>query len=122
MRLGVHIAVSCAVTAGCALVVPLDDLAGNDAPDASDAASMDTSATDVVASDAAADVAIETGGDAPVADYASTILADGPLAYFRLDETTGTKLHDSSGNGHDATLSGGVALASAGALVGGPLG
>lgn len=39
--------------------------------------------------------------------YSSTILADSPLAYWKLDETTGaTQFADSSGNSHPATISG----------------
>ena len=41
MRLGVHIAVSCALTASCALVVTLDDLGGN-TPDASEDTALDS--------------------------------------------------------------------------------
>jgi len=34
-----------------------------------------------------------------LADYPSTILADNPVAYFRLEETTGADVYDSSTNG-----------------------
>lgn len=49
--------------------------------------------------------------------YSSTILADNPQAYYRLDETAGTVATDSSGNGYTATLSG-VTLSQPGALTG----
>ena len=50
--------------------------------------------------------------------YASTVLSDAPLAYWRLDETSGTVAHDSSGNGNDATYTGGFTQGSPGALIG----
>jgi hypothetical protein len=37
------------------------------------------------------------------ATYVQTVLADHPIAYYRLDETSGTVAHDSSGNGNDAS-------------------
>jgi hypothetical protein len=50
--------------------------------------------------------------------YSSTILGDGPIAYFRMDEASGTVAHDLTGNGHNATLVGGITLGAAGALSG----
>jgi hypothetical protein len=44
------------------------------------------------------------------ASYEATVIADGPLAYYRMDETSGTVLADSSGNGNTANLTGTVAL------------
>ena len=39
--------------------------------------------------------------------YSTTVLADSPTAYWKLDETTGaTQFADSSGNSHPATISG----------------
>lgn len=46
--------------------------------------------------------------------YSSEVLADSPLAYYRMSETSGTTLVDSSGNGHDGTYVGGVTLNAAG--------
>ncbi len=40
--------------------------------------------------------------------YASVILADHPVAYYRLNETGGTSAHDSSGHGNAGTILGGV--------------
>ena len=42
----------------------------------------------------------------PITGYKATILADGPLAYYRLNETSGTVAHDISGNGNNGVLSG----------------
>jgi hypothetical protein len=50
------------------------------------------------------------------AAYSDVILADGPVGYWRLDETSGTTAADLSGNGHDATYEGGPTLGVAGAI------
>jgi alpha-L-arabinofuranosidase len=59
-----------------------------------------------------------TGGSATVratfsggatSDATATIVA--PIAWYRADESSGTTLADSSGNGHDATLTGAAAFA-----------
>ncbi|MBV9173877.1 MAG: right-handed parallel beta-helix repeat-containing protein [Chloroflexi bacterium] len=48
------------------------------------------------------------------------MLADQPLAYWRLDETDGTTLTDLSGQGQQATTSGAVSLGTSGAIAGDP--
>jgi hypothetical protein len=58
-----------------------------------------------------------SGGPAK-ADYASTILADGPIAYYRLAETGGLGGADSSGNGLGGLYYGDVTFGAPGALVG----
>lgn len=51
--------------------------------------------------------------------YSSTILADTPQAYYRLDQTSGTTAVDSSGNGYNATLpSTGIVYSQTGAIIG----
>jgi hypothetical protein len=50
-------------------------------------------------------------------DYAATVLADGPIAYWRFDETSGSKVLDASGHGRDGTCFG-VALGATGAVGG----
>jgi hypothetical protein len=51
--------------------------------------------------------------------YRSTILADSPTAYYRLDELSGSTAIDSSGNGYNGTVSSsGVTYSQAGAIVG----
>jgi hypothetical protein len=52
------------------------------------------------------------------ADYLSVVLADGPLAYWRLGEASGPVAYDASGNAMHGTYIGGVTLAQAGALEG----
>jgi hypothetical protein len=46
----------------------------------------------------------------PGVSYLATVLADSPLAYWKLDETTGTNAADSSGNGHAGTYEGSPTL------------
>lgn len=48
--------------------------------------------------------------------YKATVLADTPLAYYRLDETSGSTVADSSGYAHTGSISGGVSYAVGGAL------
>src|SRR6266567_2362739 len=51
--------------------------------------------------------------------YSTTVLADAPVGYFRLDQASGTTANDSSGNGFNATYSGsGITYSQAGALAG----
>ncbi len=57
-----------------------------------------------------------TGLFAPTNYYAGTILNDQPLAFYRLNETSGTTATDASGNGLTATYVGGVTLGVNGAL------
>lgn len=54
-----------------------------------------------------------TVGNSLVA-YQNSILATGPVAYWRLGELSGTSMIDSTGNGHTGTYSGGYTLGSAG--------
>lgn len=44
------------------------------------------------------------------ATLADRIIEQAPIAYYKLDETSGTTAADSSGNGNDGTYSGGVTL------------
>src|SRR5262249_27898657 len=60
-------------------------------------------------SDASSDTAQQT--------YAATILADGPVGYWRLGEPSGTIAHDLSGHGNDGAFTGGVLLGQPGAVV-----
>lgn len=52
-------------------------------------------------------------------EYAGIILNDKPVAYYRLDETSGTIAHDISGNGNNGTITGGVTLGQPGAIADG---
>lgn len=46
--------------------------------------------------------------------YAQTVLQDGPVGYWRLQETSGTTAEDSSGNGNPGTYTGGFTLGQTG--------
>ncbi len=48
--------------------------------------------------------------------YAAAVLADGPVAYWRLGESVGSTAFDLTGNGHDGGFNGGPSLGVVGAL------
>ncbi len=50
--------------------------------------------------------------------YADVVLADSPLAYYRLGESSGTTMTDSSGNGRHGTYVGSPTLGAAGLVPG----
>jgi hypothetical protein len=54
---------------------------------------------------------------APIRSYAEQVVADGAIAYWRLDETSGTLARDSIGT-NNGTISGGVTLNQPGAIPG----
>lgn len=58
------------------------------------------------------------GSGAAGSKYAALVLADGPIAYWRLGETSGINAVDLTGNGHDGLLKNGVKLGEPGALTG----
>src|SRR5437868_10583221 len=58
------------------------------------------------------------GGGWAEADYKSTILADAPVAYYRLGESAGGFAADSSGSGLGGIYFGGVTLGVAGGIAG----
>ncbi len=72
----------------------------------------------LVAGDASADAG--DGGAGSL--YAAAVLADKPIVYYRLDETSGSVAHDLSGNGIDATLVGAGTFGAASALKNDPNG
>lgn len=51
---------------------------------------------------------------AAVGAYATAVLADSPLAYWRLGEPSGTSMVDASGNGRNGTYAGSPTLGAAG--------
>jgi hypothetical protein len=51
----------------------------------------------------AATVVLALPGAAQAADYQDAVLADGPLSYWRLDETSGTVAQDATANDRDGT-------------------
>jgi hypothetical protein len=65
-------------------------------------------------------IGFESRLDASARDYASVILADRPVGYWRLGERQGTIAYDSSGNHIDGSYLGGFALGAPGALANDP--
>lgn len=55
---------------------------------------------------------------AAAGDYSAAVLADTPLAYYRLGETSGTSMVDSSGNGRHGVAASGITLGATGLLPG----
>lgn len=78
--------------------------------------------TDEVTTKAATLAQLVYGGllDFGQTPYSEVILADGPVGYWRLNETSGTTAYDSSGHGNNAGYSGGVTLGAIGPLASGP--
>lgn len=96
--------------AACGLLVDTSGLSGPEAPggapgDGGDAGPLADASNDSLPFQ---DVGTD-GSDAGALDYRMTVLADGPVAYFRLAETSGTVAHDETTT-HDGTFSGGVQL------------
>ncbi len=105
-----------------------DAMNGHDAG-ASDGAPMDATSADAVTGDASTG---DTGtGDAGIADsghadscaadacvptYVQVVLDDQPLAYWRLDDTSGSSAADLSGNNHPGTYVGNVLYRQMGAI------
>jgi hypothetical protein len=58
----------------------------------------------------------EGDGGCVVASYVASVLADTPVAYYRLDDTTGTTARDVTKHGYDGTYEGGVTLGVPGVL------
>lgn len=92
-----------------------------DAPPGADATQdVDAGATLDANDGATAETGTDATADAPASVYRAAVLADTPVGYWRLDETTGTTAHDESGNGRDATYVGAFTLGQPGALAGDP--
>jgi hypothetical protein len=89
------------------------DSAVADSPVA-DAAVRDAASADA---DAGADSPAEAQADAGSV-YATSVLSDAPLAYWRMDDAAGTVARDTTGNGNDGQYVGGVTLGTGGALIG----
>src|SRR5262249_54513852 len=66
----------------------------------------------------AASAALPRASGSPI--YSSVVLADNPIGYWRLGETSGPTAFDSSGLGHNGTYTGGVTLGVPGAIVDDP--
>lgn len=67
---------------------------------------------------ATAAVSVTFNVNTPATPYVRAVLADAPLAYYRLDEQYGTEAFDATGNGYNGTIIGNIAYDAVGALVG----
>jgi uncharacterized MnhB-related membrane protein len=103
---------------GCSVAASFSGLVGPGVEDAGDATSHTDASGGSDAQGGGGD-AMNGGGDATTGPtYASVVLADGPIAYFHLDETSGSTARDASGGGHDGTILKGVTLGGSGAFAG----
>ena len=85
------------------------------------AASGDFTVTSAITDAGASQVtfpALSTTGFTHTAAYSNQVLADEPLAYWRLGEPSGTSAADASGNGNTGTYGGSPTLGATGALAG----
>ena len=78
------------MASSCALFTSLDGLAGDDPAD------VDASGRDAADGDAALDVGIAADAASAV-DYRALVLADDPVAYYRLADTAGAPAKDETG-------------------------
>ncbi len=62
--------------------------------------------------------ALATDPTPPPSSYSSTVLADSPVAYYRMNETSGTTATDSTGHGYNGTFGSSVALGGTGFVPG----
>jgi hypothetical protein len=112
--------ISTAFVASCSLFLDTDGLNGSAPDGGSEAASNDAAGNDVVGNDA--DVAIDasTNSDAK-STYADEVLADKPIAYFRLGEKAGPLAKDET-NELSGSYLGAVMFDQPGAIAGDPNG
>jgi hypothetical protein len=101
----------------CSLITSLDGLSNGADGDASVAAGTEGGAGDGNAGTATDGSAREGGASASA--YRAAVLADSPLAYWRLGEAVGSTIaRDETGHGHDGTVNANVVFGSAGAIAG----
>jgi hypothetical protein len=91
---------------------------GNGGSGAAGAGTSGGGTAGAAASSGAAGASGGGAGGAVSSEYAAAVLADGPVAYWRMGEASGTTAVDATGNGHDGLLKGGVKLGEPGALNG----
>ncbi|HEY3819332.1 MAG TPA: LamG-like jellyroll fold domain-containing protein [Polyangiaceae bacterium] len=98
----------------------MTDAAPDTSPPDADASIHDSGAGSPDAETGApdADASVDAPPDSPSSVYRAAVLADAPLAYWRLGETSGTVAHDETGHGYDGTYTGTYTLGTAGALAG----
>jgi hypothetical protein len=103
------------LVASCGILVDTSGLSGGADPAADGATPADGATAAEAGNDAAqtgdsssgVDSSTDAKADAPVATYRDVVLADGPIAYYRLAETAGSVAKDETGN-HPGTYAGSV--------------
>lgn len=108
-------------TRTCTRRAPLDGGDTDAAGDGGTDGGMDAGSSDAGGIDAPTDAGNGgDGGDGGSLDpYATAVLADGPLAYWRLDEPAGSAtVEDATGNGNDGLYLGGFSLEQDGIVAG----
>lgn len=110
-RIAIVATYAVALSAGCSLIVDTKGLSGGggDGGARPDAISSGDAPADGTASDGALP-------DGAPATYRDVVLADDPLAYWRLGEKSGDVVKDESGHGHDGTYRPGCVFGAKGAL------
>ena len=110
---------------GCNLSVPLEDFqAGAGGAGATSASNSVTVASSggMQGMGGASGGALGNGGSVVASGgsggYAAEVLADGPVLYWRLDETAGITAMDASGHNHHGTYNGTLQFGQPGAIVG----
>jgi hypothetical protein len=94
---------SAAITCGaCAVLATLDE---HRQPDAADASIADGASDMPAADQSTSDGAIDSS---PAKKYSEVVLADGPIAYFRLGDARGGGVMKDAVNAHDGTYGAGV--------------
>lgn len=101
-----------ALVGGCSLVVDTKGLSGGGGDGGAPTDAIVS--TDAASDDAATDGALADGA---AKTYRDVVLADDPLAYWRLGEKSGNVAKDASGHGHDASYRAGCTFGEKGALV-----
>jgi hypothetical protein len=115
--------VGCSFVLGCSLVVPLDELdRGTEASSSTSSSTTASSSGGGAGGHGSTSSQGGAGGAGGVVDlaaiYAAEVLADEPVAYYRLDERITPTFFDSGPNGYHGTYAGSVELAVPGIVPG----
>ncbi|MEO8878281.1 MAG: LamG domain-containing protein [Polyangiaceae bacterium] len=95
----------------CSLFVSLDSLSTSSAVDGGDNdASPDGGSPSANDANATPDTSFTAPDGAPLSPYVLAVLADSPVGYWRLNETSGTNVRDEIGDAHPGKLVGTVKL------------
>lgn len=111
LRRFAFVALGAALVASCGLLVDTSGLAGGADPATRDDGATAEGSTADVAQTSDGSTGVDSGSDArtdaPKTAYRDAVLSDGPIAYYRLAENSGTVARDETGN-HDGTYAGSI--------------